>query len=111
MLRAAFAVVLYLVWPGPAGAATFGELASWCAPEDAGGRPALCASYLQTYLEALRTDDASLNDGVRACVPEAADRTELVGLIRTYAKTHPEASSRSGVAGAGDALKDRFPCS
>jgi hypothetical protein len=110
LARAAFAAVLYVTWTGSAGAATFGELASWCAPEDAGGRPGLCTSYLQTYLEALRTDNASLNDGVRACVPEATDNAELVRLIRAFANAHPEASSRSGVAGAGEALKDRFPC-
>jgi Rap1a immunity proteins len=109
LLRIAFAA-LCLLSAGSATAATFGELASWCAPEDAGGRPGLCVNYLQTYLEALRTDDASLNDGVRACVPESADHDELVQLIRAYAREHPDAATRSGVAGTGEALKTRFPC-
>src|SRR5690348_9979220 len=34
----------------PARAASFGELAAWCAPADAGGRPLLCAAYLDAGL-------------------------------------------------------------
>jgi hypothetical protein len=47
----------------PAFAASFGELVAWCVPEDAGGRPTLCSGYLETYLPALASSDASLNDG------------------------------------------------
>ena len=110
-MRTAFAAVLVSASVNSAAAATFGELAAWCAPEDAGGRPGLCANYLQTYLEALRTDDPSLNDGVRACVPNTVEHAELTRLIGAYAREHPDAEARSGVAGAGEALKDRFPCS
>jgi hypothetical protein len=102
--------LLIAAWAGPAAAASFSEFASWCAPEASGGRPQLCASYLQTYLEALRATDGSVNDGVRACVPDSADQAELVRLIRAYARAHPEAAERSGVAGAGEALRGRFPC-
>jgi hypothetical protein len=95
----------------PAFSATFAELVAWCAPEDAGGRPGLCSGYLETYLPALASSDASLNDGVRACVPETTDRTEIMTLIQTYAREHPESKSDSGVGGLGHALKDRYPCS
>jgi Rap1a immunity proteins len=94
----------------PAVAATFGELTAWCAPAEAGGRPTLCSRYLGTYLEALASPDASLNDGVRACVPEAADRAELVHLILAYADANPASDALSGIAGAGKALEDRYPC-
>ena len=102
--------LLGVFWMVPASAATFGELASWCAPEASGGRPQLCSSYLQTYLPALRSDDATLNDGVRACVPDSVDEAELLRLIRAFADAHPEAAQLSGIAGTGEALKDRFPC-
>jgi hypothetical protein len=94
----------------PAAAATFGELVAWCAPADAGGRPVLCSRYLETYLEALASPKESLNDGVRACVPETADRGELVRLILAYADAHPASDALSGIAGAGKALEDRYPC-
>ena len=95
----------------PAFAATFAELVAWCAPEDAGGRPGLCSGYLETYLPALASSDASLNDGVRACVPETTDRAEILALIQAYA-TQASRSRRanSGVGGLGHALKDRYPC-
>ena len=95
----------------PAFAATFAELVAWCAPEDAGGRPGLCSGYLETYLQALASSDASMNDGVRACVPETTDRAEILTLIQSYASKHPESKSSSGVGGLGHALKDRYPCS
>jgi hypothetical protein len=66
----------------PAAAATFGELEAWCAPPDAGGRPRLCSGYLETYIQGLASTDPSLNDGVRACVPEGADRAEVVRLLQ-----------------------------
>jgi hypothetical protein len=64
----------------PASAATFGELVQWCAPENDGGRPGLCAGYLETYIARLASPDPSLNDGVRACVPESEDRPPGRGL-------------------------------
>ena len=95
---------------GPTFAASFAELVAWCAPEDAGGRPGLCSGYLETYLSALASPDPSLNDGVRACVPEMPDRAEILALIQSYASEHPESKSKSGVGGLGHALKDRYPC-
>ena len=71
---------------GPAAAATFAELVEWCASEDAGGRPGLCSGYVETYLPALASPDESLNDGVRACVPETTDRAEIRSLILSYAR-------------------------
>ena len=94
----------------PASAATFAELAQWCAPEANGGRPGLCSGYLETYLEALASPDPSLNDGVRACVPDTVDRAEIRTLIGSYARSHPEAAGQSGIAGLGQALKGRYPC-
>ena len=104
-------VSLGVVPAAPAVAATFAELVAWCAPEDAGGRPALCSGYVETYLPALAASDALLNDGVRACVPETADRAEIWALIQSYASKHPESKSGSAVGGLGHALKDRYPCS
>src|SRR3954449_1860818 len=69
----------------PASAATFAELVQWCAPEEKGGRPGLCSGYLETYLEGLASPDPSLNDGVRACVPEATDRAQVRALIESHA--------------------------
>ena len=80
----------------PAFAATFAELVAWCAPEDAGGRPGLCSGYLETYLQALASSDASMNDGVRACVPETTDRAEILALIQSYASKHPEVEEQLG---------------
>ncbi|MFL5335875.1 MAG: Rap1a/Tai family immunity protein [Geminicoccaceae bacterium] len=105
-LAAAFAVLFAV----PASAATFGELVQWCAPEDAGGRPGLCSGYLETYLGGLASTNASLNDGVRACVPESEDRATIRALIQEFARSHPESLPDSGVAGLGQALKDRYPC-
>ena len=94
----------------PASAATFAELAQWCAPEANGGRPGLCSGYLETYLQGLASPDPSLNDGVRACVPETTDRAEIHALIASYARSHPEAGSKPGITGLGQALKGRYPC-
>ena len=72
-----FLVVAGLLLPTvPANAATFGELEAWCAPPEAGGRPGLCSGYLETMIQGLASTDPSLNDGVRACVPEGEDRAE-----------------------------------
>lgn len=92
-------------------AASFSEIVSWCAPQDRGGRPTLCFTYLETYLEALGSTDPDLNDGVRACVPASADRTELVKQILAYAKDHPAEPDQSGIGGVGTALKGSYPCS
>ena len=108
--RLTLAALSCLPIAAPASAATFGELAQWCAAESDGGRPDLCAGYLETYLDGLASPDASLNDGVRTCVPESEDRAQVVALLLTYARSHPEAAGRSGVAGLGQALKDRYPC-
>ena len=81
----------------PAMAASFGELAEWCAPEASGGRPGLCSGYLETYIAALASKDETANGGVRACVPEAADRAELQSLLQAYAKKHPESAGEPGV--------------
>ena len=109
-LRVLFTVAFICLGVAPAGAATFGEIAAWCAPPDADGRPTLCSAYLETYLQALASADPSLNNGVRACVPESADRTELTSLVETYARANPSAKSLSGIAGVGEALKGRYPC-
>jgi hypothetical protein len=103
-------VGLGVISAAPAFAASFAELVAWCAPEDAGGRPGLCSGYLETYLPALASSDASLNDGVRACVPETTDRAEIWAMIQSYASKHPESKSDSGVGGLGHALKDWYPC-
>jgi hypothetical protein len=95
---------------GPASAASFGELVQWCAPENDGGRPGLCAGYLKTYLAGLASPEASLNNGVRACVPESEDRAQAVALLQAFARSHLEAADEPGVAGLGQALKDRYPC-
>ena len=94
----------------PAFAATFAELVAWCAPEDAGGRPGLCSGYLETYLQALASHNETLNDGVRACVPETTDRAEIRAMIQDYARKHPEAANESGGPAVGRVLKDRYPC-
>lgn len=94
----------------PALAATFGELVEWCAPEASGGRPGLCSGYLETYLQGLASTDTTLNNGVRACVPEATDRAAIRALIASYAHEHPEAAGESGVLGLGQALQKLYPC-
>ena len=62
--------------------------------------PGLCSAYLETYLQALASPDPSLNDGVRACVPESADRAQIHALIQAYSRQHPESAGESGVGGA-----------
>src|SRR4051794_24853484 len=89
----------------PASAATFGGLGQWCSPEEKGGPPGLCSGYLETCLEGLASPDPSLNDGVRACVPATTDRAQVRALIQSYARSHPETGSQSGIAGLGQALK------
>ena len=106
----ALAALLGMVLATPVRAATFGELVQWCAAESDGGRPGLCSGYLETYIDGLASPDASLSDGARACVPEAEDRARVVALLLAYARSHPEAAGKSGVAGLGQALKDRYPC-
>lgn len=94
----------------PAAAATFGEVASWCAPPDAGGRPTLCSGYLETEIQALASTDPSMNGGVRVCVPETEDRSKLRQLMRAYALDNPSSRDLRGVVGLGQALKDLYPC-
>jgi len=109
-LKHLVAVALICLSVAPVAAASFGEIAAWCTPPDAGGRPALCSGYLETYLQALASPDPSLNNGARACVPETEDRSELMLLIQAYARASPSSESLSGIAGVGEALKDRYPC-
>lgn len=106
-----FVVVALVTTVSSARAASFSEIVSWCAPESQGGRPNLCFAYLETYLEALTSTDPDRNDGVRACVPASADRTELAKLILAYAKEHPTEENQSGIGGVGMALKGSYPCS
>jgi Rap1a immunity proteins len=94
----------------PAAAATFGEVASWCAPPDAGGRPTLCSGYLETEIQCLASTDPSLHGGVRVCVPEIEDRNKLRQLMRAYARDNPSSRDLPGVVGLGQALKDLYPC-
>jgi hypothetical protein len=94
----------------PVAAATFGELEAWCAPADSGGRPALCSGYLETQLQGLASADPALNDGTRACVPEAEDRSRVIRLMRAYAREKPSSRTLPGIVGLGQALKDRYPC-
>ena len=94
----------------PALATSFGELLTWCGPPDRGGRPSLCDSYLDAGLELLASPDKSINDGLRACVPEDEDRAGIVSLLRAYARSHPDTHTHDFVDGLGLALKDRFPC-
>jgi len=94
----------------PAAAATFGELEAWCAPPDAGGRPRLCLGYVETFIQGLASTDPSLNDGLRACVPEGEDRAEVVRLLRAHARDDPSSRDRPGIVGLGQALQDRYPC-
>ena len=108
--KVALATALIRLAVSPVSAATFGELEAWCAPPEADGRPALCTGYLETYLQGLTSTDPSLNNGVRACVPEAEDRSVVVRLIQVYAREHPEARTLPAIVGVGEALKDRYPC-
>ena len=94
----------------PAAAATFGELVEWCAPEAAGGRSGLCSGYLETYLSALASTDPTMNDGIRACVPEQTDRAMIRDRIEAYAREHPDAAEKPGVTVLGEALRDSYPC-
>jgi hypothetical protein len=94
----------------PAAAATFGELLAWCAPADKGGDPTLCDGYLGAGLELLASPDPMSNGGTPACVPAGEDRGRIVGLMRDYARHHPESRGMSGPDGLGLALKGRFPC-
>jgi hypothetical protein len=104
------ATLLLGITMSSARAASFTEFLSWCAPEDRGGRPALCSAYLETYLENLASADPNLNDGVRACVPASADRTELVRQVLAYAAEHPAKPDLSGIGGVGMALQGHYPC-
>lgn len=101
---------LLLLPTAPANAATFGELEAWCAPPEAGGRPRLCSGYLETMIQGLASTDPSLNDGVRACVPEGEDRAEVVRLLHAYARDNPASRDRPAIVGLGQAVKGRYPC-
>jgi Ssp1 endopeptidase immunity protein Rap1a len=94
----------------PAAAASFGELQSWCAPAERGGRPLLCAAYLDADLERLVPAARTAGGGTAACVPADADRGRIVALVEDYARRHPSSRRLSDTAGLGLALKDRFPC-
>ncbi len=106
--RLALVAALVQLTSTPVAAASFGEFMSWCTGANA--RPILCSGYLVTYLEGLASPDQSVNSGLRACVPENADRDELMRLIRAYAEANPSSSALPGFAGVGQALKDRYPC-
>lgn len=108
--KVVFAAALITIAATPVRAASFGELASWCAPPEANGRPDLCTGYLETYLQGLASTNASLNDGVRACVPEAENRSEVVRLLLAYAREHPDSRTLPGIVGLGEAVKIRYPC-
>jgi Rap1a immunity proteins len=104
------AVCLSVAAPLSAHAATLAELVGWCAPESAGGRPQLCSLYLESALQSLASPEPSLNGGVRVCVPDSADRAQIVTLIRAYSHQHPASTSVSGMGELGLALKDHYPC-
>jgi Rap1a immunity proteins len=94
----------------PAAATTFDELLTWCAPAGKGSDPTLCKGYLESELELLASPDPVSNGGTPACVPADYDRGRIVGLMREYARHHPESRGLSSPDGLGLALKGRFPC-
>ena len=94
----------------PTAAAPFGEVESWCAPPDTGGRPTLCSGFLETEIQGLASTDPSMIGGVRTCVPETEDRGKLRQLMRAYARDNPSSRDLPGVVGLGQALKDLYPC-
>ena len=94
----------------PAAAATFGELAAWCAPADTGGRPLLCAAYLDAGLGLLASPDRAAAGDARACVPAGEDPARIVGLLEDYASRNPASRRLSSAAGLGLALGGRYTC-
>lgn len=99
-----------LLLPRPSSATTLGDLEAWCAPEDKGGRPALCGTYLDTGLELLASPDPVTNGGMRTCVPAQENRAHVVDLLRDYVRQHPDAHDMDLVAALGQALQRHFPC-
>ena len=108
--RAAPLTIAIAVVATPAAAATFGELAAWCAPADTGGRPLLCAAYLDAGLGLLASPDRAAAGDARACVPAGEDPARVVRLLEDYAGRHPASRRLPGAAGLGLALAGRYAC-
>src|SRR3954453_18594856 len=89
VLWAGLAALAAAAAPGPAGAAPLAELAGWCAPGGEPGNDRLCGAYLETILTGLASTDPVMNGGNRTCVPENADRAEIIRLVRAYAAKTP----------------------
>jgi hypothetical protein len=103
-------LILALLCPMPAYAATLGEISAWCVPPDRGGQPKLCAGYLDSNLELLASPDLTDNGGRRICVPAHFDRDQIIRLMNDYLRKHPEARDMDSVDGLGAALQAQFPC-
>ena len=51
-----------------------------------------------------------MNGGNRSCVPEDADRQEIVRRVRAYAAKAGAPDTISALGGVGAAIKGRYPC-
>lgn len=110
VLWAGLAALVAAVAPGPASAATLAELAGWCAPGGEPGNDRLCGAYLETIFTGLASTDPVMNGGARTCVPENADRAEIIRLVRAYAAKTPAPDKVAALDGVGAAIKGRYPC-
>ena len=106
----AVATLVAAAAPGAAKAATLAELAGWCAPGGEPGNDRLCGAYLETILTGLASTDPVMNGGNRSCVPEDADRKQIIGLVRAYAAKAPAPDKVAALDGVGAAIKGRYPC-
>ena len=109
VLRAGLAALVAAVAPGPASAATLAELAGWCAPGGEPGNDRLCGAYLETIFTGLASTDPVMNGGNRTCVPENADRAEIVRLVRAYAAKMPAPDKVAALDGVGAAIRASLP--
>ena len=110
-VRLLFCAALATAAPHAASAATFGELATWCAPQKEGGSQNLCTAYLDSYLQLLASPDEQLSGEHRACVPKSEPLEQIAQIARAYADRNPSSRELAAPVGLGMALQGRYPCS
>ena len=111
LVRLLFYAALAVAAPHAASAATFGELATWCAPPNEGGSQNLCTAYLNSYLQLLASPNEQLSGEHRACVPKSEPLEQIAQIARAYADRNPASRELAAPVGLGKALQGRYPCS
>lgn len=67
----------------------------------------LCIGYLTAMLDAL---SAGTVTGKRACIPSNIDASQMVDVVTSYIKRHPESRHSQAISLVAQAYSVSFPC-